>query len=103
MAITHVHSNDEFTQVINQDLALVDFFADWCGPCQALGPILEKVSEEVDYPIAKVNVDVLPDLAQQFSVMSIPTLLIFKNGQLVDKHVGVMQREELINWVNSKK
>lgn len=103
MAITHVHSNEEFNQEISQGLVLVDFYADWCGPCQALGPILEKLSEEVDYKVVKVNVDNLPDIAQQFQVVSIPTLIIFNNGEAVDKHVGVMQREEIKNWIESKK
>lgn len=103
MAINHIHSNDEFTQAINQDLVLVDFFADWCGPCQALGPILEQVSGEVDYPIYEINIDELGDIAGQYQVVSIPTMMIFKNGEMVDKHVGVMQRDEIMTWVNSKK
>lgn len=103
MAINHIHSNDEFTQAINHDLVLVDFFADWCGPCQALGPILEQVSGEVDYQIYKINIDELGDIAGQYQVVSIPTMMIFKNGEMVDKHVGVMQRDEIMTWVNSKK
>lgn len=103
MALTHISSIEEFDQAINQDIVLVDFFADWCGPCQALGPILEKMSKEVDYPICKVNIDDLPDLASRYQIVSIPSMLIFKNGIVEDKHVGVMQRDEIDNWVNSKK
>lgn len=104
MAIKVIGSVEEFNQEIASGTVLVDFYADWCGPCQALLPILEKTSEELtDVNIVKVNVDNLPDVAGTYQVVSIPTMIVFKDGELVEKHTGVMQRDEIITWVNSKK
>ena len=76
---------------------LVDFWAEWCGPCRLIGPVVEELATEYDGKavIAKVNVDVEGDIAGDYGIMSIPTLLFFKNGQLVDKHVGVAAKSEL--------
>ncbi len=78
-------------------VALVDFWAEWCGPCRLIGPVVEELATEYDGKavIAKVNVDVEGDIAGDYGIMSIPTLLFFKNGQLVDKHVGVAAKSEL--------
>ncbi len=103
MAIKYLKSDQEFDEAVNQTLCVVDFYADWCGPCQALGPILDALSDDVDFPIYKVNVDELTQKASDYQIMSIPSLIIFKNGEVIDKHVGVMQRDEIITWVNSKK
>lgn len=75
---------------------LVDFWAVWCGPCQMMAPILHELEAEMpDVQIGKVNVDEQMDLARQFRVVSIPTLIIFKNGQEVQRMVGVTSKEEL--------
>lgn len=75
---------------------LVDFWAVWCGPCQMMAPILHELETEMpDVQIGKVNVDEQMDLARQFRVVSIPTLIIFKNGQEVQRMVGVTSKEEL--------
>ena len=75
---------------------LVDFWATWCGPCQMMAPILHELEAEMpDIQIGKVNVDEQMDLARQFRVVSIPTLIIFKNGQVVRRMVGVTSKEEL--------
>ena len=77
---------------------LVDFWAEWCGPCKAIGPIIEQLAVELQgkMKVGKVNVDESPDLAGRFNVMSIPTLLIFKNGQPVDQIVGAMPKDRLM-------
>ena len=73
-------------------IALVDFWADWCGPCKMLGPTIEKLGESYDGKalIGKVNVDDEPELAQRFGVMSIPTVIFFRNGEEIDRKVGLM-------------
>lgn len=77
---------------------LVDFWAVWCGPCQMMAPILHELEAEMpDVQIGKVNVDEQMDLARQFRVVSIPTLIIFKNGQEVQRMVGVTSKEELMD------
>ncbi|MCC8104385.1 MAG: thioredoxin [Clostridiales bacterium] len=75
---------------------LVDFYADWCGPCKALAPLIEELDQEAEgYSVAKVNVDALPELAQQYRVASIPTILVFRDGSCVERSVGLVSKDEL--------
>ena len=78
---------------------LVDFYADWCGPCKMMAPAIEKIAEEVsEYAkVGKVNVDDSPEIAEEFGIMSIPTLLIFENGEIIHKHVGVTDKDTLMS------
>ena len=94
----YTFTTDNFeTEVLNAEKpVLVDFWAVWCGPCQMMAPILHELEEEVpDVQIGKVNVDEQMELARQFRVVSIPTLIVFKNGQEVKRMVGVTSKEEL--------
>ena len=87
---------DEFNELRSSGNVVVDFYADWCGPCKMLGPIIEKVSE--DYPdvnFVKVNVDENEELAMEFGVMSIPSVFMLKNGEVVNKFLGVQQERTL--------
>ena len=80
---------------------LVDFWASWCGPCRMLLPVIEQLSEEVTTAkICKINVDEEPELAQQFQVMTIPTLLVFKGGKVTAKSIGVQPKEEILEMLN---
>ena len=80
---------------------LVDFWASWCGPCRMLLPIIEEIaSEEHDFKVGKINADEQPELVNQFKVRTIPTLMVFKNGEVVNKHTGVIPKEEVIRLVN---
>ena len=80
---------------------LVDLWAPWCGPCRMVSPIVDQIAEERgDIAVGKVNVDEQPELAAQFGVMSIPTLLVFKDGQLVNKAVGARPKEELLKLLD---
>ncbi|MNM81659.1 Thioredoxin [compost metagenome] len=97
MAIVNVSDQSFSTEVEGQGTVLVDFWAPWCGPCKMLAPILDELASEVDVKIAKVNVDENPESASRFGVMSIPTLIFFKDGQPVDKVVGLNSKESLKN------
>lgn len=95
-------SNENFeSEVLKSDVpVLVDFWAPWCGPCQMLGPIVEDVAEEnTDIKVCKINIDENPDLAMQFKIMSIPTLVVFKNGEVYKKSVGVISKSEVLELV----
>lgn len=95
-------TSSDFDSTIASGVTLVDMYADWCGPCQRIAPIVEELSK--DYAgkatITKLDVDASGDIAQRYGVMSIPTILLFKDGQLVDKAVGLQSKEDLENLVN---
>ena len=88
-------------EVLQSDIpVLVDFWASWCMPCKMLSPVIEELAEEADgYKVGKVNVDEEPELARQYNVMSIPTVLVFKGGQVVKQSVGVQPKEALEDMV----
>jgi len=99
-----VASNTNFSQLLESDkLVVVDFWATWCGPCRMLSPILDEVEEEMagKIEVVKVNVDDADEVAAQYRIMSIPTLLFFKNGQVVDKTVGAMPKNVLTDKINA--
>lgn len=94
-----VLTKDNFNnEVMNSDKpVLVDFWASWCGPCKMLSPIVDEVANETDaVKVGKVNVDEEPELARQFRVMSIPTLVIIKNGKVIKSSVGVKPKNEIL-------
>lgn len=90
-------SDATFNNEIEAGIVLVDFWAPWCGPCKIIAPILDELSAEIGdaAKIVKINVDDNPESASKYNVMSIPTLLVFKDGQLVDQMVGVQPKEKL--------
>ena len=99
-----IATNTNFEQLITSDkLVVVDFWATWCGPCRMLSPILDEVAEEMadKIEVVKVNVDDADEIAAQFRIMSIPTLLFFKDGKVVDKTVGAMPKPTLIEKINA--
>lgn len=94
ITLTKENFNDE---VKNSDLpVLVDFWASWCGPCRMVAPIIDELADDFDgrAKVGKVNVDEQRELASEYRVMSIPTIIVFKNGEIVDKAVGVRSKEE---------
>jgi thioredoxin 1 len=97
MAIVNVSDQTFKAEVEGQGTVLVDFWAPWCGPCKMIAPVLEDLDKEIGdkVKIAKVNVDDNPESASRFGVMSIPTLIVFKDGQPVDKIVGFQPKEAL--------
>ena len=85
--------NEKLEDLITNDLTLVDFYAEWCGPCKMMGPVLESIEDKID--IIKIDVDKFPDLAQEYRVMSIPDLMIFKDGEKILESVGFQSKEDL--------
>ncbi len=94
-----VLSNDNFDNVIGQEkVTLVDFWAQWCPPCKMLSPIIDELAKEkgAEYNICKVNIDDYEEIAVKYSVMSIPTLMVFKKGEMLERMVGVKPKAQLI-------
>ncbi len=103
MEIVNEKDFDEKVKKSNK-IVLVDFFANWCGPCKMLSPILQDAYSELDqnkFDFFKVDIDQSEDLAREFGVMSIPTMIIFKDGKEVDKMIGLRQKSQIINVLNS--
>ena len=99
MALEFTTTNFD-NEVINSELpVLVDFWAEWCGPCKMIAPIIEELGVEMQgqLKVGKVNVDNDPKVAQQYGIRNIPTLLVFKGGQVVDKYVGALPKAQLIS------
>ena len=81
---------------------LVDFWAEWCGPCRAVGPVLEEVAGELNgkLKVVKLNVDENPETAAKYGIQSIPTLMIFKNGELASRQIGASPKAKIVQWIN---
>ena len=104
-AIKNCNENNFEDEVLKSNLpVIVDFWAEWCGPCKMLTPILEELSDEMknEINVVKVNLDENQDLAMKYSIRSIPTLLLFKEGNLVDTKVGLLPKSEIVTWFKSK-
>ena len=98
MSVLKITSENFEEEVLKSDkLVLIDFYADWCGPCKMMGPIIDKIAEELveQVKVGKVNVDDNQDLAMEYNVMSIPTILIIKEGKVAKTFVGVTGKEEI--------
>ncbi|MCI8379239.1 MAG: thioredoxin [Lachnospiraceae bacterium] len=103
MAVAHVTKENFDSEVLQSDKPVfIDFWASWCGPCQMVAPVVEELSEEIaDVKFAKVNVDEQPELARQFQVMSIPTMVLLKEGKVVDTTIGAQPKEDIAKFVHS--
>ena len=97
MAVQKVNL-EKFESIKNQEKpVLLDFYADWCGPCRMVGPIVEQIADErEDIIVGKINVDENPELASQFGVMSIPTLVVLKNGEIANQSVGALPKAKIL-------
>ncbi|MDI6641441.1 MAG: thioredoxin [Elusimicrobiota bacterium] len=91
-----------FKQEVSKGVVVVDFWAEWCGPCRIIAPVIEEISKEFasKIKVCKVNVDEAQKLASEYSVMAIPTLIIFKDGKVVDRLVGVQSKKTIVTKLN---
>lgn len=102
MAVRHINEEDFDKEVLgHKGVSMVDFYADWCGPCKMLSPVVEMVSEErPDVTVFKIDVDKAPDLAAKYKVFSIPFVMVFKDGELYKKSVGAVSKNELLSMLD---
>ena len=97
MPITHVSKNNFDSVRTSEKPVLLDFYADWCGPCRMVSPIVEEIAaENPQYLIGKINVDQEPELAQKFHIMSIPTLVVIKNGNVISQSAGARPKADIL-------
>ncbi len=103
MAFEFTDANFKDTVLDKEGVAVVDFWAEWCGPCRMIGPIIEELSKEYDgkATIGKVNVDHNPEISMKYGIRSIPTVLVLKNGEVVDKQVGVTTKKVLTDKIEA--
>jgi len=102
MSIVNIKDESQFEQEImkSTDTVLVDFYADWCGPCKMVAPILEEMAREGIVQVAKVNVDQQPKLAERFGILSIPTMIVFQDGKEKKKLIGARSKQDLIDSIS---
>ena len=101
MAVIHINK-ENFEQIKNGDqVVLIDFYADWCGPCRMVAPVVEEIAKEnANVVVGKINVDDDPEIAQAFDIVSIPTLVVMKDGKVVNTAVGVRTKDQILAMLN---
>lgn len=101
MALLKLTRDNFETEVLNSTLpVLIDFYADWCGPCRMLGPVIDEIAEEAtDFKVGKVNIDEQPELATKYQVMSVPTLVVIKNGEIANRVTGVTPKQKILDML----
>lgn len=96
-------SSIDYNNEIKDGLVIVDFYATWCGPCKMMHPILEEISKEYNIKVLIIDVDKYENLAREFAVMSIPTLILYKDGNIVRKNIGFTPKNILEEWIENEK
>ena len=101
MSVININKNNFQEEIMESSKpVLVDFWASWCGPCRMVGPIIDEIAEErSDIKVCKINVDEQPELASSFNVMSIPTLMVFKDGKVVNKSMGAQPKAQILSMI----
>ena len=101
MSVLHITKDDFQKEVLQStDPVLLDFWASWCGPCRMVSPILDEIAEErSDIKVCKINVDEQPELAAEFGIMSIPTLVVMKNGEITNQALGAMPKQKILDML----
>lgn len=95
----YLKTKEEWKDIMKKEKVLVDFYADWCGPCKMLGEVLEEIDQEKEIEIVKVNTDNFMSLARDFKIMTIPNIKIFENGKVVKEQTGFLTKDELLKWI----
>ena len=99
--IKHIENEQEFKALKDEGLVLIDFFATWCGPCKMLSPVIEQVErEKPELKVLKIDVDELPGIAADYGIQAIPTLFLLKDGKIINKGMGYLNRNQLTDFVN---
>ena len=103
MALQFTDANFDSEVIKSSQLSVVDFWAEWCGPCKQIGPILDEIANEMSgkLTVAKVNIDNNPESPQKYGVRGIPTMILFKDGKAVATKVGSLPKSQLVEWLNS--
>lgn len=101
MKVLHVNKDNFHKEVLNSDKpVLLDFFASWCGPCKMVGPILDEIAKErEDIKVCKVDIDEQPELASRYRIMSVPTLMVLKEGRIVEQSIGARPKHQILAMV----
>ena len=101
MKVLHVNKDNFHNEVLNSEKpVLLDFFASWCGPCRMVAPILDEIAEErEDIKVCKVDIDEQPELASRYRIMSVPTLMVLKDGNIVDQSIGAKPKHQILAMV----
>ena len=100
MSVIKVNQNNFDEILASEKPALLDFYADWCGPCRMVAPILDEIAEErEDIKVCKVDIDEQPELASRYRVMSVPTLMVLKNGQIMEQSIGAKPKHQILAMV----
>ena len=101
MKVLHINKDNFHKEVLNSDKpVLLDFFASWCGPCRMVGPILDEIAEErEDIKVCKVNIDEQPELASRYRIMTIPTLMVLKDGHIIEQSVGAKPKHQILAMI----
>lgn len=94
-----IRYENDFSSLIKDKKVVVDFYATWCGPCRMFGPVFEETSKENDFSFVKLDVDKYSDIARKYGVMSIPTIILFENGNEVKRFTGFMSKEEFVDFL----
>lgn len=101
MEIKHLNNDSFYEFISGKGLVVVDFYASWCGPCKMMAPELEEFANEYqNVNVAKIDVDVADRVAREYNIMSVPTLIFFKNGEIIDKTIGYLTKEEIIEIIS---
>ena len=101
MKALHINKDNFHKEVLNSDKpVLLDFFASWCGPCRMVGPILDEIAEErEDIKVCKVDIDEQPELASRYRIMTVPTLMVLKGGQIIEQSVGARPKHQILAMI----